>query len=61
MYTQLLNSTLLSLKVLQPKIWNENIMYPRYLYDGGHSRELPPTFLNWWIKYFGHDVKDDGY
>ncbi len=49
--------------VLQPKTWNCKIMYPRYVFDSGQSIDLPKQFYKWWKTYYTcagspvHDVK----
>ncbi len=39
--------------VLQPKIWNHKLMYPRYIYDTGLSADFPKEFYKWWKTYYG--------
>jgi hypothetical protein len=34
--------------VLQPKIWNKELMYPRYLFDTSLTSNLPNQFYKWW-------------
>ncbi|CAF1056727.1 unnamed protein product [Adineta steineri] len=34
--------------VLQPKIWNKEIMYPRYLFDTSLTINFRQEFTNWW-------------
>jgi hypothetical protein len=49
--------------VLQPKIWNHKLMYPRYLFDSGRSIHFPKEFYRWWKIYYNqptlpiHNVK----
>ena len=38
--------------VLQPKIWNKDLMYPRYLFDTGLTIKLPKEFYKWWNTYY---------
>lgn len=38
--------------VLQPKIWNANVMYPRYLFDSAITIHLPKLFYRWWQTHF---------
>ena len=38
--------------VLQPKIWNKELMYPRYLFDTGLTTTLPKEFYKWWKTYY---------
>jgi hypothetical protein len=38
--------------VLQIKIWNNKIMYPRYIYDRGLTKNLPKEFYQWWKNYY---------
>ncbi|CAF3855959.1 unnamed protein product, partial [Rotaria sp. Silwood1] len=38
--------------VLQPKIWNKEIMYPCYLYDTSLTSNLPNQFYKWWQTYY---------
>lgn len=39
--------------VLQPKIWNQQEMYPRYLFDSGLTVPMSRLFYRWWKKYYG--------
>jgi hypothetical protein len=34
--------------VLQPKIWNKQLMYPRYLFDNNLTVQFPNEFYKWW-------------
>jgi hypothetical protein len=38
--------------VLQPKIWNKELMYPCYLFDIGLTLRLPIEFYKWWKTYY---------
>jgi hypothetical protein len=38
--------------VLQPKIWNKELMYPRYLFDSSLTYNLPHQFYKWWKTYY---------
>lgn len=38
--------------VLQPKIWNKELMYPHYLFDTGLTIQFPGKFYTWWKKYY---------
>ena len=38
--------------VLQPKIWNSNVMYPRYLFDTGLTAHLSKQIYTWWKTYY---------
>ena len=38
--------------VIQPKIWNAEVMYPRYLYNSRLSIHLLKEFYTWWKTYF---------
>jgi hypothetical protein len=38
--------------ILQQKIWNAEVMYPRYLFDSGLTIPLPKSFHTWWKTYF---------
>ncbi|CAF4370435.1 unnamed protein product, partial [Adineta steineri] len=38
--------------VLQPKIWNKAIMYPRYLFDTSLAINFRQEFTNWWKTYY---------
>ncbi|CAF4257925.1 unnamed protein product [Adineta steineri] len=38
--------------VLQPKIWNKEIMYPRYLFDTSLTVSFRQEFTNWWKTYY---------
>jgi hypothetical protein len=47
--------------VLQPKIWNNKLMFPKYLFDSGLSASLQKQFITWWTEYYafsGSNVKD---
>ena len=37
--------------VLQPKIWNSDVMYPQYLFDTGLTAHLPKQIYTWWKTY----------
>ena len=50
--TKMMQDPVKSPVVLQPKIWNANIMYPRYLFDSGLTTGLPKEFYHWWKKYY---------
>ena len=39
--------------VLQPKIWNSDVIYPRYLFDTGLTAYLPKQIYTWWKTYYG--------
>ena len=39
--------------VLQPKIWNSDMMYPRYLFDTGLTAHLPKQIYTWQKTYYG--------
>ena len=39
--------------VLQPKIWNTEMLYPRYTFDSGLSKHFPEQFRLWWNTYYG--------
>ncbi len=38
--------------VLQPKIWNKELMYLRYLFDTSLTSNLPKQFYKWWKTYY---------
>ena len=38
--------------VLKPKIWNSDVMYPRYLFDTGLTAHLPKQVYTWWKTYY---------
>ena len=40
-------------EVLQPKIWNQKILCPRYLFDSGLTVTFRKEFKQWWKKYYG--------
>lgn len=40
--------------ILQPQVWNCKVMYPRYLFDGGLSKDLRHEFMRWWQEYYAH-------
>ncbi len=42
--------------VLQPKIWNQKIIYPHYLFDSGQSSDFPKQFYKWWKTYYVNPV-----
>ena len=37
---------------LEPKIWNKELLYPRYLFDTGLTIDLPKEFYKWWKTYY---------
>jgi len=39
--------------VLQPKIWNSQILYPRYKFDSSLSKHFQSKFQIWWKTYYG--------
>ena len=36
---------------LQPKIWDSDVMYPRYVFDSGLTIYLPKEIHTWWKMY----------
>jgi hypothetical protein len=38
--------------VLQPKTWNKELMYPRYLFDSALTTEISKQFKQWWKTYY---------
>ena len=38
--------------VLQRKIWNTKLMYPRFTYESGPIRQLKPAIHHWWKKWY---------
>ncbi|CAF1535766.1 unnamed protein product, partial [Adineta ricciae] len=38
--------------VLQPKVWNKEVMYPRYLFDSSITKVYSNQFYNWWKHYY---------
>lgn len=38
--------------VLQPKIWNKQIMFPRHLFDSALTVHFRKRFIEWWKKYY---------
>ena len=38
--------------VLQPKIWNSDVMYPRYVFDSGLTVHLQKQIYTWWKTYY---------
>jgi len=38
--------------VLQPKIWNKDLLYPNYLFDTSLTMNLPNEFYKWWKIYY---------
>ncbi len=38
--------------VLQPKIWNKQLMFPRYLFDSSSMINFSKEFKQWWKKYY---------
>ena len=38
--------------VLQPKIWNTQVLYPRYTFDSSLSKHFPEQFRVWWKTYY---------
>ncbi|CAF4609520.1 unnamed protein product, partial [Rotaria magnacalcarata] len=37
--------------VLQTKVWDKSIMFPRYQYDGSTSNTFRSKFYKWWYNY----------
>ena len=37
---------------LQPKIWNSDVMYPRYLFDTGLTAHLSKQIYTWWKTHY---------
>lgn len=47
--------------VLQPKVWDRKVMYPRYLFDSSRSSLMKYTFFEWWKQNYaevGSSVTD---
>lgn len=40
--------------VLQPKVWDRKVMYPRYLFESGLTVAITKQFLNWWHEYYAY-------
>ncbi|CAF3432854.1 unnamed protein product [Rotaria socialis] len=38
--------------VLQTKVWDKSIMFPRYQYDGSTSNTFKSKFYKWWYNYY---------
>ena len=38
--------------ILQPKIWNSDVMYPRYLFDTRLTDHSPEQIYTWWKIYY---------
>ena len=38
--------------VLQPKVWNKEVMFPRYLFDSSLTCNLSTKFYTWWNAYY---------
>ncbi|CAF2080634.1 unnamed protein product, partial [Rotaria magnacalcarata] len=38
--------------VLQTKVWDRSIMFPRYQYDGSTSNRFKSKFYKWWYNYY---------
>jgi hypothetical protein len=38
--------------VLQPKLWNSQVMFPRYLFDSALIINFQEEFTKWWRKYY---------
>lgn len=38
--------------ILQPKIWNQQLLFPRYLFDSGLTNTFQKRFKKWWKTYF---------
>lgn len=38
--------------VLQRKIWDKKLMYPRFTYESGPIRQLKPAIHHWWEKWY---------
>ncbi len=38
--------------VLQPKIWNRQLMFPRYLFDTGLTINFRKEFKKWWKTFY---------
>jgi hypothetical protein len=53
---KMMHDPIVSPTVLQPKIWNHKIMYPRYTFDGGQSSDFPKEFYTWWKTYYASPV-----
>ena len=39
-------------KILQPKVWNRTVMYPKYQFEKGPLTHFPKEFQKWWQKYY---------
>ncbi|CAF5223679.1 unnamed protein product, partial [Rotaria magnacalcarata] len=52
----MLKDPIRSPRVLQTKVWDKNIMFPRYQYDGSTSKTFKTKFYKWWYNYYaGND------
>lgn len=40
--------------VLQPKVWDRKVMYPRYLFDSSRSLEMKQKFFEWWKEHYAY-------
>ena len=49
---QLMKDPIKSPEVLQPRIWNSKVMYPRYTFDTGLTQPFHEKFYEWWNKYY---------
>jgi len=49
----MMNDSVVKPTVLQPKIWNHKLLYPRYMFDSGQSIDFPKEFYEWWKTYYG--------
>ena len=48
----MMQDPILSPTVLQPKIWNHQLMYPHYRFDSEQSSDFPREFYKWWKSYY---------
>ena len=39
-------------RVLQPKIWYRQLMFPRYLFDSALTTTFQKEFNKWWKEYY---------
>ncbi len=51
---QMMKDPIESPLVLQPRVWNKKLMYPRYLFDRGLSTHLRREFLKWWKEHYAY-------
>lgn len=50
--TKMIQDPIRNPTVLQPKIWNSSLLFPRYTFDSSLSQHFPTHFHTWWTTHY---------